>query len=659
MNKIIDFLEKYYIHSIIISFFLFLFYVFWINTSFLYTSILNYKNLTHDTFDWAIYPIKYVPDPIKLSYNERQKHFEDINPDDFISLPEYNPSIFWKNPEMLEKNSEEYVSTVTQRIIYTVPYMSTYNQDYKEYSGSHPRVDIAAPLWTPVFVIANWIVVDVWYQKKWFWNYILVRHDNVKLSNWNITNVYSLYAHLNEIFVKSWIKLKKWDIIWKVWKTWMATSEHLHFQIELETAPYHPFWPFSETDMQKAWVDFFQRVNIWLWKEKAIKYTINPFDFIHANRWESLYAETTDFSTFKEKGSEEKLVSSENLIEKKTKKKESLNLSTIITNTYNDTLYKENKNNLYTEKNNNYDKNNLIKKEEEKIEKIKLDDIILTSWIDVAFLWKDIEYLTQKLNLDDDKKNSETITKFEKTKENDDEINHVKNDDKNNNTKIIDEINKKETNEKIQEIENKEEIEENLNKKTELNENKNWFFKNQDNNNEYLFTDIDKNYKYFNELKYFKDLWVINWFSDNSFRPTKNISRRESLKIVIKSTKKEVKRTNYSNFLDLEVWTWQNDYVNLWVELWAISKENKYFYPQRNISRVERLKIIIQILWINIDNYYFDSQCFDDVLINTWYHKYVCYAKKYDLIDYDNNFYPNKKLNREELIKMLYKLQEK
>lgn len=636
MNRIIKVLEKYYIENIIITFFLFIIYVFWVNTSFLYTSILDYKLIVSDPFDWAIYPIKYIPDPIKLSYDERQKYFEDINSNDFIPLPEYDPSIFWRNPDLLKPNTKEYIDTLTQRMIYTVPYMSTYKLDYEEYSWSHPWVDIMAPLWTPVFVIANWVVVDVWNQKNWFWNYVVVKHNNIKLNNWNISDIYSVYAHLSEIFVKSWTKIMKWTLIWKVWQTWIATVPHLHFQIDLEWAYFHPFWPFSWSDVKKAWVSFFDWVNIWLWKEEALKYTINPFEFINRNKEKLLYTWTKNSDFIIVKRDEEELLNQVGKI------KEDDILDSNIWNDNNDNLKEEvvmvEENNSEKEvlvkdelvKMENYvediiDTNtkqekminkDLVVKKEEKINRLDLgDDFILASKIDVALLSWNVDDILEK---SDDKQKEELIL--------DDEF--------------------KELIQSFSSIDNHSSI----NNDDKLLQNS-WSYDD-------FFVDVDNQNKYYNEIKYFKDLWVINWFQDNTFRPLQNISRRETLKLVFWVLKKDVKSYNFRQFLDTKIWTWENNYINLWVELWFISKENKYFYPQKSISRVEWLKIILWSLNIIIKDDEFSSICFDDVSLNSWYHKYSCYAKKYNLLDYDNNFYPNKSLTRWEMVYLLYRLQK-
>jgi len=70
-------------------------------------------------------------------------------------------------------------------------------------------------------------------------------------------------------------------MIARVGMTGLATTPHLHIQIDRATAPFHPYWPFTTSDSQKAGLWFFDSIDAGLWKENALAYTINPMNFIN------------------------------------------------------------------------------------------------------------------------------------------------------------------------------------------------------------------------------------------------------------------------------------------------------------------------------------------------------------------------------------------
>lgn len=67
----------------------------------------------------------------------------------------------------------------------------------------------------------------------------------------------------------------------RVGMTGLATTPHLHLQIDKSDAPFHPYWPFTTSDSKKAGLGFFDSINAGLGKENAIAYTIHPMNFIN------------------------------------------------------------------------------------------------------------------------------------------------------------------------------------------------------------------------------------------------------------------------------------------------------------------------------------------------------------------------------------------
>lgn len=590
--------EKYYIHSLIFSIIFSLLYIFWFQSSFFYSSILEYKWVSSDEFDGSVYPIEYVPNPIKLTYEQRRQKFDEIDSKYFIKIPVYNPNIFWKDLDSLSVSSQDYAEAMTQKVVYTVPYLSTYNFDYKEYSGSHPWIDIVVPEWTPVLNIANWVVVQTWFQSAGFWNYVLIKHSNILFSSKTQT-IYSLYAHLSKIDVEEWTKIKKWQQIGLVWQTWTATVPHLHFQIDVDSAPYSPFWPFTTADMKSAWVWFFEAVNIGLWKEQALLYTINPLKFVNDNLSFVLYA------WWNQDIKKEEIINIEPKVEtpiiEDTPIVEIPDLNSaqeideiVVSNPEYDIIKQEE-----LDFNEDFSLNQVVKKEDV----LKIDVELLSS-IDPDIVLNDNKDLKDIWN-----ETQETLS----------------------GTEILKEI--------LNEIDDSQIIIEDINSK--------------------LFVDIKDDYKYFNELKYFKENNIISWFLDKTFRPNNNITRIEALKIMLLANNISPIKDLESVFSDIKTNTWENTYVNAWIENKVVSLDNKRFYPFRNVSRVEALKIILTLWEIDLENQEFNIS-FEDVSELDWFYKYVNYAVNNNLFENIwEKFEPNKPLTREEMIYILYKYMNK
>lgn len=618
MNTI-TFWEKYYIHSIVIATVLFFFYLLWMNNSFLYSSILDYKNIVSDTFDGTVSPIEFVPNPLELSYEQRKQKYEDIDSKYFIKTPEYNPNIFWKDLDNLKPWTIQYSQTITQRLIYTVPYIGTYNFDYKEFAWSHPGIDIVVPEWTPIRNISAWVVVDVGFQWGWFWNYVLVKHNNVLLPNGEKGNLYSLYAHMLKSIAAIGTKIKKWEVLGYVGQSGTATTPHLHFQIDVEEAPYTPYWPFSSADMKQAQVWFFQGVNIWLGKENAIKYTINPLKYVndHLDNSVPLASNQTQEETKQEQNTSQteikvEIVQSEE--EPIEPVKEDIKLVNDIVIEKDSWIVK---------------KESLINKDVELLSSLN-PEIVLASSADMNFISEKSHHL---LALDNDDL-SESLEKVDDT---------VTSETLNTDIPLVIPETPQEMPIQIPEMTGatlETVVSTGIIETTPL------------------FTDIKTDYTFYKELQYFKENNIIAGFQDGSFKPNNNITRIESLKVILLANNIEPIKNEISKYSDISTTSWENTYVNAAVKHKILSLDNQKFSPLRNVSRSEVLKLILTLAKVDIT---VDEEVkVEDVDTTNWSYKYAKYALKNRLFEWDENkFYPNKPINREELITILYKIMKK
>lgn len=563
-----NFIDKYYLHSFIAGIVIFFFYLLSINTSFLYTSIFNYSNLQGEPFDGTVTPIKYTLNYLTVKQVDRNKNFIDLDSSMFIKLPEYNPEVLARDLSGSKAGDSNYEETMLQRVVYITPYMWNYNHDWKENVGSHLAVDIKAPTWTPVYAIANWVITKVWYEKWWFGNYITIRHDNVKLSDWTVGTIYSNYAHLNTVTIKEWEKVMRNDPIWTVWETGLAVGSHLHFQIDVADAPFHPYWPFSWSEQRVAWLDFFSAITNGLGKENAMKYTINPMTFVYSNINNSQVSSTNDIplvnsiNTWALVQTEKQVAISNNDISV-------LNTQTI--NTTNTVSVDTPINTILT-----WTTNDILKLED----KATISKLDLNSNIDII---KDpnLAYVNTTISYP-----------------------------------IID-------------------------------------------NNSNIFSDIDSQNKYYESVKYYKDRWLIAGYSDNNFYPNSDISRIESLKILLNSYSYLPIKWELSKYTDIENDSWGNWYVIRAVNINLLDTTNTSFYPDRTINRVEVLKLISKLSDIDLSTYAAKNYEIKDVLKTEWEYPYVVFAIDNNLFSLDNwNFYTAKTVSRWELVDLMYKFKK-
>jgi murein DD-endopeptidase MepM/ murein hydrolase activator NlpD len=245
--------------------------------SFLKSSVLEYNNVTSDPFDGTVSPIAYIPDWSKSENTNKARLFESFSVADFVEIPEYDS-------ELLSDNLQQTANVILSRYTYPVVYMGSYRGNYIEYDGSHPAVDIRAPIGTPVVSVANGVVIKVKNTDTGDGKYVIIRHDNIDVNGVKET-LYSGYEHLSEIVAVEGTKIRRGDVLGKVGMTGITTTPHLHFQIDKSTSPFHIYWPYTFQDAADLGLDFFGAINVGLGKENAIRYTINPMDFIKNNRF--------------------------------------------------------------------------------------------------------------------------------------------------------------------------------------------------------------------------------------------------------------------------------------------------------------------------------------------------------------------------------------
>lgn len=154
--------------------------------------------------------------------------------------------------------------------LYTVLWGSSYKYGWDVWNGGHQWVDIATAKGTPVYSIADWIVIVAKKDPSW-WNVISIQHT----IRWKV--VVSNYAHLAKMNVTKWKIVKVWTRIWDVWSTGNSTWNHLHFQLDLEHL-FHPFYyswktcPYGYYEITEKGVCF----------DELARHTLDPLRFLES-----------------------------------------------------------------------------------------------------------------------------------------------------------------------------------------------------------------------------------------------------------------------------------------------------------------------------------------------------------------------------------------
>lgn len=167
---------------------------------------------------------------------------------------------------------------------YSMGHLGSYEQIH-DGTGSHPGVDIRVPEGTPIIAIANGIVEQVREDDAGFGKLIVIRHPHAPdpLDPAKTTVLHSIYAHLSAQLVSEGQVVQKGEKIGLSGSTGYVTGPHLHFQIDRDDAPWHPYWPFTIQEARLVGLDFVRAVDRGFHRERGALYTIHPMLYVQAN----------------------------------------------------------------------------------------------------------------------------------------------------------------------------------------------------------------------------------------------------------------------------------------------------------------------------------------------------------------------------------------
>lgn len=149
---------------------------------------------------------------------------------------------------------------------------------------------------------------------------------------------------------------------------------------------------------------------------------------------------------------------------------------------------------------------------------------------------------------------------------------------------------------------------------------------------------------------------IINGYEDGTFKPERDASRAEYLKIVLRGMGIDYSDADTSKltFADVDANSWIAKVVVKATELNMIDSANKNFRPNDSITRAESMKMLLNAAWIEL----VDTETSDFSDVNGWSAKYVQTAKNLGIVNgqevnWKLVFRPNDSITRAEVAKIV------
>jgi len=170
------------------------------------------------------------------------------------------------------------------------------------------------------------------------------------------------------------------------------------------------------------------------------------------------------------------------------------------------------------------------------------------------------------------------------------------------------------------------------------------------------FSDISTSNKNYDAIIYLQQNGIIKGYDNGTFMPERNISRAELLKIILEGAKTQLDVTNNPPFTDLKYLSWELPYIRkAYSEKWISGYEDLTFRASRPITKAETLKIIGEVNNWQLPVYVSDRP-FDDVYITAWYTPYISYAKAHNYLEETGIiFSPDEYITRGEVSEIIYR----
>ncbi len=582
----------------------------------LQTSILGYPE--HEPFDGTVYPIQKVPDWTGLDFEKWDYDYNSLSDSDLIDIPYYYTNQLKVSTDDLQWGDPADDIIRNAKITYSVPYMGNYLLDGIEYAGSHPAVDIKTLEGTPVYVIANGTVIKTSIQTSGFGNHIVIQHNNFPtLDDPNATEtIYSSYSHLSNLTVSEGDVVYKGDQIGSVGATGTATTEHLHFQIDNDEAPWHPFWPFTWQDVTDAGLDFFSAINAGLGYDSAIATTINPMKYVQAYLDgdyvpEVVEADSVDADSYvPEEVEEVEEVEIEEEVEEVEEVEEIVEVEEVVADPPVLNFEFEVLPKYYVDQGSGFSV--LIRDQYGDEFDGFTGEIVVTSANELV---RTKPVILRNIDFDN---NGRLTGEFSRMDEGRDKL--------------------------------KIEYEDNVYYSD--------WFDIIDNGEDISFSDLPESHECYNAVTYLVSEGVVAGYPDGTFQPEKAVSRVEALKFIYEGLKESVSEGNLP-FSDVSKEEWYGGYL---YTAYSNGVVNGYsdgtFKPTNAVNKAEFYKILFNGMGVDV-NPNLEKDPFKDVKADEWFAPFVAYAKELGIIDSDVKYLnADEGMTRGEVAYAIFKLMQ-
>lgn len=578
------------------------------------------------TFDGTTTPIKKSPNWVDLAAADWKLPYEQIPQDKFIDFPTYDPTRLAIPTSSLNYKNQSDKLIRDEQVTFSTPYMGNYKLDGKEYAGSHLAVDIKVPMNTPVYAIANAVVVKAANQSSGFGYHLVLRHDDVPSFNDSNskTTYYSNYAHLSSYLVAEGDSVSKGQLIGYTGNSGTATTPHLHFQIDNDQAPWHPYWPYTSKEASDAGLTFWGAVDAGLGKDKALATTINPMLYVQKYLNGATGATTSTPVT--------------PVVTQPTTPVEPVVITTPVNTTTPDELPPVNNTQPTTPS--------------EPVNVVSTPTVDVNSEANLSSF--DLKYNDAfSLNTDQTFKvialdsNGEVIKNFAPKGE---VSIRLENGSGNLNKSYL---TASDFRDGFAEFKLTPTAEFGLRVSVSYN----GVGKTSNVIQATSFNDLsikDENYEAINFLK---NNEIVRGYPDGSFKADNPVSRVEALKFIYEGLNKDVKTNVVLEFKDTDSKAWYARYVASAQKDGVVKGyEGNTFKPANSVTKAEFVKMLVESSGYNARSFPVDSKPFSDVEMGAWYTPYIALAKEKNLLDTSTNiFRPNEAISRGDVAQLLYR----